>query len=283
MRTFLPLAVLAAACSTAESPLSEADGDLTARDPASGLATGRRQHAMLIQAMQDLDALEERLSALETENAALREIVSPRDPASGLPTGRTIRDDLDDLAAEFHEVKSPRDVATGQATGRTIRDDLYDLVDAFAAVEGVVSPRDVASGLPTGRTLRDDLDDLAETVAYHGQIVSPRDPASGQATGRTLRDDVTDLYAAVDFLEAEAALAGDGITLERLADDTAWRRIRVIGPDMEPDLSTVVIEADVDGDGEYEALGMLGDRDGDNKVEVYRYVVGGARGPATER
>lgn len=45
--------------------------------------------------------------------------------------------------------------------------------------------------------------------------------------------------------------------LQHLAGIQARLRLRVIGPDMEPDLSTILIEADLDGDGTFEPLSSL--------------------------
>ncbi|MCA9712684.1 MAG: hypothetical protein KDK70_43045 [Myxococcales bacterium] len=124
MRTCLPIAIvllMLAACgqsndaADAAKGLGGAMGELPAakveassapkaRDAATGLPTGKRQHKPLT-------------IAKEPDAAASHEITSPRDPASGQATGKALGAAKPD-AAMNHEVTSPRDAASGLPTGK---------------------------------------------------------------------------------------------------------------------------------------------------------------------
>lgn len=138
---------------------------ISPRDAASGLPTGKRQHAPMVFVGE---VTEEAL-----ENAG---IVSTRDPASGQASGKRVLPTvnkreiiLEDL--EWQEtIVSPRDAASGLPTGKRI-----------------VSPRDAASGLPTGKRQYSFIT-VDDNGGYNStEIKSPRDAASGLATGKTYK------------------------------------------------------------------------------------------------
>jgi len=132
------------------------------RDPASGLATGKR-----------VSSPRDAASGMATGRRSYApghfslDLDGKRDSASGLPTGRRLH--------------APRDVASGQATGKRISSP-RDPVSGLATGKRMSSPRDPASGLATGK--RQHLRDAASGLATGRRTHSPRDAASGLATGR---------------------------------------------------------------------------------------------------
>jgi len=210
-----------AACDTSGAPDFSA---ITADDAASARAPTMRDLAELQAQMRAL-GLELRDTRARLVEAEIQ--LGVRDPASGQATGRRMYERLAIVEETVHGV-----------VGDTIRDDVNAIYD-------IVSPRDAASGLPTGkRSLWIEIDELQG-------VVSPRDPASGLPTGKTLRDEVDGLSEEIGSIRTTMVSSGDRVTIDSwsfgTSNPSSWQYLEG---------SSSLIEADVDGDGMWETLGM---------------------------
>src|SRR5262249_12474454 len=164
--------------------------DLSPRDAASGLPTGKRQHGWTQTEGPFAGKMHPKLYQQNVDpfngKSAGRPAL-PRDAASGQGTGKgriPVQYTLLDSEADSADVKveSRRDAASGQSSGKR-----EWTVDTTPPDVQVTAPRDAASGQATGKRqhvpVQFDLQDsTSDPTSVRAE--SPRDAASGQATGK---------------------------------------------------------------------------------------------------
>ena len=245
------------------------------RDAASGIASGKRQHKPMMANYSELT------NTFELEGKYFAEVIAPRDAASGLPTGKrqhkpfnvfydADNDEIESNGIIYYEIKTARDAGSGMATGRRV---LPTVNKRTLPIRIVCGDENTAKAIVKNNTTRGGSVTMNSQTSStrttqntsFGSMVrssSPGDPIPGldvkmiKTSGNT--------YPATTnengFIEAENDF-GDGEYQIQLFSNGKWNNILVAVKtsccaDLDGDGSAdkMLVEADTNGDGSFEAI-----------------------------